>query len=195
MIDPSCSLHDVELIQQVTGDYYYLSSNHYSTKQITDVKISNIVGRLGQGPAIANENQPIILLVSHLDAAGLAPGLAFGANSAASGVVAILEVVRILEKLSKSQKSQPKADVMVLLSGAGKFNYFGTKRWLDDTTEGSDAGLLTRIQYAICLDSVATGEPLRVFVSRPPREDSASFRVLEVNWCLRVLSGVYRLLF
>ncbi|OWA50521.1 Nicalin-1 [Hypsibius exemplaris] len=168
-----------ELLQQVTGDYYYLSSSLYAPKQITDVKITNFVGRLGQGPAIASESQPVILLVAHLDAAGIAPSLSYGANSDASGVAVILETIRVLEKLFKSQKSPPKSDIMVLVSGAGKFNYFGTKKWLDETAEGSDAALLTRIQYAVCLDGVGKSDQLRAFVSRPPREGSASFRVLE----------------
>lgn len=63
-----------ELMQQITGDYFYLSSNQYSVKQLNDAKATNFVGRLGSGSAVgASENQGVILLVAHLDAFGVAP--------------------------------------------------------------------------------------------------------------------------
>ncbi|GAV03462.1 hypothetical protein RvY_13881 [Ramazzottius varieornatus] len=169
-----------ELMQQITGDYFYLSSNQYSVKQLNDAKATNFVGRLGSGSAVGgSENQGVIVLVAHLDAFGVAPSLSFGANSDASGVAAVAETVRVLSKLSRSQKSSPKIDLMVLISGGGKYNFFGTKKWLDEQGENAESSLASRIRYAVCVDGVGNGGQLRTYVSRPPKEGSTIGRSLQ----------------
>ena len=58
--------------------------------------------------------------------------LSFGGDSNGSGVVALLEIARLFSKLYMSSRSHAKYNLLFLLSGGGKFNYQGTKRWIED---------------------------------------------------------------
>lgn len=171
-----------ELLQQVTGDYYYISSSLYSSKVISDVKISNMIGRIGESSSLQSaDQQPVIVLVAHLDCTGVAPGLSYGANSDASGIVAVLEIVRMLGKVVRTQKSSPKTDIIILLSSGGKFNFFGTKKWLEEQTDTTEGSLTGRIQYAVCFDGIGGQFPPNVYVSRPPKEGSPTAKILQVS--------------
>ena len=56
-------------------------------------------------------------------------------------------------------------------SGGGKFNYQGTKRWLEDSLDHTDSSLLQdNVAFVLCLDTVGRGSHLRLHVSKPPRE-------------------------
>ncbi|XP_055328338.1 BOS complex subunit NCLN-like [Paramacrobiotus metropolitanus] len=170
-----------ELLQQVIGDYYYISSSSYSAKAIGDVKMSNLIGRIGDEASLqSSEQQPMIVLVAHLDAIGVAPGLSYGANSDASGVAVLLEIVRILSTLKQTQRSTPKRELLVLISAGGKFNFLGTKKWLSEQVDATESSLLGKIQYAVCLDGVGEDFPPKVYVSRPPKEGSPAHRLFEV---------------
>jgi len=66
-------------------------------------------------------------------------------------------------------------NVLFLLSAAGKFNYQGSKRWLEDAQEASGAAdsstaLLNSAKLVLCLDSLAatSANSLRMHVSKPP---------------------------
>ena len=66
--------------------------------------------------------------------------LSFGGDSNGSGVVALLEIARLFSKLYMSSRSHAKYNLQFLLSGGGKFNYQGTKRWIEDQLD--TAGML-----------------------------------------------------
>ena len=76
---------------------------------------------------------------------------------------------------------------MFLLASGGHFNYFGTKKWLEDHLDTHSSELLSDVKFSICLDSlgnvdvsegVAAKANLNMHVSKPPKEDSHAGRFL-----------------
>jgi len=63
-------------------------------------------------------------------------GLSYGADSNGSGAVALLELMRIFQRLFSSS-NKPEYNIAFLLSGSAKLNYFGTKKWLEEMRESS----------------------------------------------------------
>jgi hypothetical protein len=61
--------------------------------------------------------------------------MADGADSNGSGVIALLELARLFSKLYTNSRTHAKYNLIFLLSGGGKFNYQGTKRWIEDNIE------------------------------------------------------------
>jgi hypothetical protein len=68
--------------------------------------------------------------------------LSFGADSNASGVSMLLELARLFSHLYTSSKSHAHYNIIFLLSGAGKLNYQGSKKWLDDQLDSVDGSLI-----------------------------------------------------
>ena len=94
----------------------------------------------------------------------------------------------MFSKIYKSMKTQPSVNLVFLLSSGGKFNYFGTKKWLENHLDSSSSSeLLSDVMFVLCLDSVgnarlsaqnenANKRSLNMHVSKPPKEDSHSGR-------------------
>lgn len=68
---------------------------------------------------------------------------------------------------------------MFLLSGGGKFNYLGTRKWLEDQLDNSETSILNEVDYILCLDSIGGSNQLFMHVSKPPRENSPGFKLVE----------------
>ena len=68
--------------------------------------------------------------------------LSFGADSNASGVSMLLELVRLFSHLYANPKSHAHYNIIFLLSGAGKLNYQGSKKWLEDQLDVLDSSLI-----------------------------------------------------
>ena len=108
-----------------------------------------------------------------------------------------MELARLFSRIYKSSKTQPPVNLVFLLSGGGKFNYFGTKKWLEnhlDSTSSSE--LLSDVKFCLCLDTIGSvhssaqtssdeenekksnpnSRQLNMHVSKPPKEDSHSGR-------------------
>lgn len=88
------------------------------------------------------------------------------------------------------------------MSGGGKFNYQGTKRWIEDAldnpTSSSEtvSSLLANVDVVLCLDSLATNpDQLHVHVSKPPKEDTPTHamysQIQKVSTADNVLSITY----
>lgn len=141
------------------------------SKPLPDFQITNIQGRLaGYG---IEEQLPNVVIVAHYDSFGIAPGLSEGADSNGSGVIALLELARLFSKLYTNSRTHAKYNLVFLLTGGGKLNYQGTKRWIEDTLESADNNQLLDVAYVLCLDTIGSGNTLNLHVSKPPREDSA----------------------
>lgn len=98
----------------------------------------------------------------------------------------------ILCRFYKSSKTQPSANLVFLLASGGHFNYFGTKKWLEDHLDTSSISeLLSDVKFSICLDSLGnvdvseargaaagTRANLNMHVSKPPKEDSHAGKFL-----------------
>ncbi|XP_076465147.1 BOS complex subunit ncln-like [Babylonia areolata] len=158
------------LLSSATANGFQLVVGGAQAKALPDFQITNIQGRLsGHG---IEEQLPTIVITAHYDATGVAPGLAYGADSNGSGVVALLELARLFAKLYTNSRTHAKYNLVFLLSGGGKFNYQGTKRWIEDNMDSTDSNLLSDVAFVVCLDSLGAGESLHLHVSKPPKEDS-----------------------
>ncbi|CAG2114386.1 unnamed protein product, partial [Medioppia subpectinata] len=160
-----------KLYDSVTTNGHQLVVSALPAAPVKDTIITNIQAKLiGAG---VEDQMPTIAVVAHYDAFGLAPELSFGADSNGSGVTALLELIRLFSKLYSNSKTQPKVNLLFLLSSAGKFNYFGTKKWIDQQLDGNEGSLLTDSLFTICLDSLADRDRnsgLFMHVSKPPKE-------------------------
>ncbi|XP_025076679.1 nicalin-1-like [Pomacea canaliculata] len=158
------------LLSSATANGFQIVVNGAQSKALPDFSVTNLQGRLsGHG---IEEQLPTIVISAYYDATGIAPGLAYGADSNGSGVVALLELARLFSKLYTNSRTHAKYNLVFLLSGGGKFNYQGTKRWIEDNIESTDSNLLADVAFVLCLDSLGSGDSLHLHVSKPPKEDS-----------------------
>ncbi|KAL5003981.1 hypothetical protein ScPMuIL_017437 [Solemya velum] len=159
------------LLSAATANGFQMVINGAQSKSLSDFQITNIQGHLA-GFGI-EEQLPTVAIVAHYDAFGIAPGLAQGADSNGSGVIALLEIARLFSKLYTNSRTHAKYNLIFLLTGGGKFNYQGTKRWIEDNLDSSETNVLSDISYALCLDSLGSTDELYLHVSKPPRDGSA----------------------
>jgi len=143
---------------------------------INEVKVHNIQGWLaGASKGSSGDSLPTIAIVASYDSFGIAPGLATGADSNGSGVVALLELARLYSRLYRGAKTQGEYNILFLLTGAGRMNFVDTKLWL----EKADPRLLETIEFAICLDSIGTGQGLNFHVSRSEKKDQKTKQIYD----------------
>ncbi|CAL8080475.1 unnamed protein product [Calicophoron daubneyi] len=166
------------LLNVIWSTGYRLSVQTAASKPVANAKTVNIEGYLGGG---AGHKKPVILICTHYDAMSSIPGFSFGADANGSGVVVLLELARIFSRLYSDASTSPRYELAFLLTGGGKFNYLGTKRWLDQTVEDSNGlALLDSVVQVLCLEGVGSdkfGEDLYAHVSRPPKDGSFSQRL------------------
>ncbi|XP_073242731.1 BOS complex subunit NCLN-like [Porites lutea] len=156
---------------------YQMVVNVGETKQIKDMAITSLQGKLvGRG---IDEQLPTIAIVTHYDAFGIAPSLSFGADDNGSGVVALLELARLFSRLYSDSRMQARYNLVFFLSGAGKFNYQGTKKWLEDNLDNPETSVLSDVDYVLCLDSIGKTDNLFLHVSKPPKEGTLAFSLVE----------------
>eukprot|EP00088_Acartia_fossae_P036569 TRINITY_DN3777_c0_g1_i2.p1 TRINITY_DN3777_c0_g1~~TRINITY_DN3777_c0_g1_i2.p1 ORF type:complete len:596 (+),score=158.91 TRINITY_DN3777_c0_g1_i2:27-1790(+) len=138
------------------------------------VKDQIVVSASGVLPGSSVDDQiPTIVVVAHYDAGGSAPSLAQGADTNGSGVSILLELARLFSSLYSGSRTQPAYSLVFLLSGGGKLNYAGTKRWLDEHLDLDAASdVLSKVKYVLCLDSLGKDGGLKFHVSKPPKEGS-----------------------
>ncbi|KAL0278855.1 UNVERIFIED_CONTAM: hypothetical protein PYX00_000546 [Menopon gallinae] len=158
-------------LDAVSANGYQIVINANQPSVRTGVQITNIQGKLsGHG---IEENLPTIAIVAHYDSYGAAPELAFGGDSNASGVVVLLELARIFSMLYSNSKTHAPYNFIFLLSGAGKFNYLGSKKWLEDQIDGVESSIVQDAAFVLCLDSLSSNTTLHLHVSKPPKETSS----------------------
>ncbi|XP_070154694.1 BOS complex subunit NCLN [Polyergus mexicanus] len=137
----------------------------------TDIKVATLHGKLtGTG---AEEKLPTIAIVTYYDSAGVAPELSFGADSNASGIAMLLEIARLFSALYSTGRSRPQYNLVFIATGAGKLNYQGSKKWLEDQLDGLEGSIIQDAAYVICLDTVSASDSLFMHVSKPPKENSS----------------------
>uniref|UniRef100_A0A8C2X578 BOS complex subunit NCLN n=1 Tax=Cyclopterus lumpus TaxID=8103 RepID=A0A8C2X578_CYCLU len=120
------------------------------------------------------EDAPTVVITAHYDSYGLAPWLSYGADSNGSGVTILLELVRLFQKLFSSPSTRPRYHLMFSLTGGGKYNFLGTKRWIEDNLDHAESSLLhDNVAFVLCLDTLANSDELYVHVSRPPKPDTS----------------------
>jgi len=165
------------LVSAAYANGFQLVVNGGQSKALNDFQVVNIQGKLaGYG---VEDQLPTIAIVAHYDAHGVAPSLSFGADSNGSGVAALLELARLFSKLYTNSRTHAKFNLLFLLSGAGKYNYQGTKRWIEDQLDNAESSLLTDVSYVLCLDSLGQGDSLHLHVSKPPKLGSPGDALLK----------------
>ncbi|XP_061093828.1 BOS complex subunit ncln isoform X2 [Conger conger] len=175
------------LLHTATANGFQMVTSGAQSKAVSDWAITSIEGRLaGEG----GEDLPTIVLVAHYDSFGVAPWLSYGADSNGSGVSVLLELARLFSRLYSYKRTRAGYNLLFFVSGGGKFNYQGTKRWLEDNLDHTDSSLLQdNVAFVLCLDTLGSGDSLHLHVSKPPKEGSpqhALLRELET-----VVSGQY----
>lgn len=78
-------------------------------------------------------NEYILLLLQELS---------FGADSNASGISMLLEIVRLFSALYSTGWSRPQYNLVFIVTGAGKLNYQGSKKWLEDQLDGLEGSII-----------------------------------------------------
>ncbi|XP_035008058.1 nicalin-1-like [Hippoglossus stenolepis] len=149
--------------------FQILVSNNSPIKPITDTSISTLEGVL---PG-AGEDVPTIVITAHYDSYGLAPWLSHGADSNGSGVTVLLELARLFQILYSSSSTRPQYNLMFSLTGGGKYNFLGTKRWIEENLDHAESSLLhDNVAFVLCLDTLANADELYMHVSRPPKPET-----------------------
>ena len=114
-----------------------------------------------------SESLPTIAIVTYYDAFSVVPELTLGVDSNGSGVVVLLELVRILKKLY-AQSPAP-YNILFILAASGTVNFQGLRHFLS-TEEQELQKIRGGILFALCLDAVGLGEDLTLHVSRFHKE-------------------------
>ncbi|XP_053172174.1 nicalin-1-like [Scomber japonicus] len=149
--------------------FQILVSNNAPIKAITDNAIVTLEGVL---PG-AGEDVPTIVITANYDSYGLAPWLSYGADSNGSGVTILLELARLFQKLYSNSSTRPPYHLMFSLTGGGKHNFLGTKRWIEENLDHAESSLLhDNVAFVLCLDTLANADELYMHVSRPPKPDT-----------------------
>ncbi|CAG0885200.1 unnamed protein product [Cyprideis torosa] len=156
------------LVSAVIANGFQLYVGGPQPNALSDAKISSLQGLLrGLG---AEESLPTIAVVAHYDAFGIAPGLSFGADSNASGMAILLELIWIFSTLYSNSRTHGKGNLLFFVSGGGKINYQGSKKWLEDQLDGLEAGILQDCDFTLVLDTLGQGNKIRMHVSKPPKD-------------------------
>jgi len=165
------------LVAGISSSGYQLVVSASTPQPVKDQGVVSVAGQLtGAG---GDDQPPTIVVVAHYDTAASAPSLAVGADSNGSGVAILLELARLFSGLYASSRSHPTGSIVFLLSGGGKINYAGTKRWLEEHLDmDTTSDTLANVQFVLCLDSLARNESLKLHVSKPPKEGSSGEKFL-----------------
>ncbi|XP_022532237.1 nicalin-1-like [Astyanax mexicanus] len=156
--------------------FQILVSNNAPIKPITNNSIITLEGVL---PGVG-EDPPTIAITAHYDSFGLAPWLAYGADSNGSGVAILLELARLFQRLYSDPRNKAPYHLLFSLTGGGKYNFLGTKRWLEENMDHAESSLLhDSVAFVICLDSLGSGDELFLHVSRPPKPGTPQYGFIQ----------------
>ncbi|XP_026200896.1 nicalin-1 isoform X1 [Anabas testudineus] len=165
------------LLHTATANGFQMVTSGAQSKAISDWAITSLEGRLA---GVGGEDLPTIVVVAHYDSFGVAPWLSYGADSNGSGVSMLLELARLFSKLYTYKRTHAGYNLLFFASGGGKFNYQGTKRWLEDNLDHTDSSLLQdNVAFVLCLDTLGNGDSLHLHVSKPPKEGTPQYSLLK----------------
>lgn len=165
------------LLHTATANGFQMVTSGAQSKAVNDWAITSLEGRLA---GVGGEDLPTIVVVAHYDSFGVAPWLSYGADSNGSGVSMLLELARLFSKLYTYKRTHAAYNLLFFVSGGGKFNYQGTKRWLEDNLDHTDSSLLQdNVAFVLCLDTLGNGDSLHLHVSKPPKEGTPQYALLK----------------
>ncbi|MBN3303152.1 NCLN protein, partial [Amia calva] len=165
------------LLHTATANGFQMVTSGAQSKAVSDWAITSLEGKLA---GVGGEDLPTIVLVTHYDSFGVAPWLSYGADSNGSGMSILLELARLFSRLYTYKRTHAGYNLLFFVSGGGKFNYQGTKRWLEDNLDHTDSSLLQdNVAFVLCLDTLGNGDSLHLHVSKPPKEGSPQHTLLK----------------
>ncbi|KAF5909827.1 nicalin isoform X1, partial [Clarias magur] len=164
------------LLHSATANGFQMVTSGAQSKAVSDWAITSLEGKLA---GAGGDDLPTIVLVAHYDSFGVAPWLSYGADSNGSGVTMLLELARLFSRLYSHKRTHAGYNLLFFLSGGGKFNYQGTKRWLEDNLDHTESSLLQdNVAFVLCLDTLGHGDSLYLHVSKPPKEGTPQYALL-----------------
>lgn len=176
------------LMNTISASGYQVVVGTGIPSQNNNIKIATIHGKLSGSPS--EEKLPTIALIAHYDSSSMITELSSGAESNASGVSMLLEIARIFSSLYSISKSRPKYNIVFVLTGAGKLNYYGSKKWLEDQFDGSDNSIIQDASYVICLEAVSKYNNIYLHVSKPPKDNSfGNLFYKELNYVAKTIDN------
>ncbi|KAK9892946.1 hypothetical protein WA026_022817 [Henosepilachna vigintioctopunctata] len=160
------------LFSSVAANGYQIVISPGTPNLKKDIKITTIQGQLVANN-LKDEKISTIAIIAHYDSFGIAPELSFGADSNGSGVAVLFELIRIFSDLYEDPKTHGKANIIFLLTGGGKINFMGSKKWLEDQLDSLDGSIVQDSAFVMCLDTLGNSDSLYMHVSKPPKEGTA----------------------
>ncbi|XP_075062627.1 BOS complex subunit NCLN [Mixophyes fleayi] len=165
------------LLHTATANGFQMVTSGAQSKAVSDWLVASVEGRLA---GLGSEDLPTIAIVAHYDSFGVAPWLSYGADSNGSGVAILLELARLFSRLYTYKRTHASYNLLFFASGGGKFNYQGTKRWLEDHLDHTDSSLLQdNVAFVLCLDTIGSENDLYLHVSKPPKEGTLQHTFLK----------------
>ena len=152
----------------IKENYLHFSLNSKEPKLKNNLNLENIYGFL-EVPSQNGARNPVIAIVAHYDSLGVVSDLPQGLNSNGSGILVLLELIRIISKLYENYENIIKYDILFVLTSAGNENFKGTDIFLNNL----EPSINENLQYVLCLDSLGSldnEDNLYLHISRFPRE-------------------------
>jgi len=152
----------------VKESYLHFSLSIKEPKLKKSLNLENIYGFL-EVPSQTGSPNPIIAIVAHYDSLGIISDLPQGINSNGSGIIALLELIRIISKIYENYETVIKYDILFVLTSAGNENFKGTETFINNL----EPSVSENLQYVLCLDSIGSlneKDNLFLHLSRYPRE-------------------------
>ena len=152
----------------IKENYLHFSLSLKEPKLKKSLNLENIYGFL-EAPSQTGAPNPIIAIVAHYDSLGVISDLPQGVNSNGSGIIVLLELIRILSKIYENYETMIKYDILFVLTSAGNENFKGTDIFLNNL----EPSISENLQYVLCLDSLGSlneENDLYLHLSRYPRE-------------------------
>uniref|UniRef100_A0A915D332 BOS complex subunit NCLN n=1 Tax=Ditylenchus dipsaci TaxID=166011 RepID=A0A915D332_9BILA len=139
------------LYNSVAANNFQISSSNSATSNLVTLKNYNVLGHLNAG----ERGKPYIFVVAYYDTHSMAPvRFNSGVDSNGSGVATLLEILAILSRFYSDAGNRAKYNIVFVLSTAGKFNYQGSRQWIEDFQEKhSDENVV----FSLCLDASRCG--------------------------------------
>ena len=152
----------------IKESYLHFSLSLKEPKLKKSLNLENIYGFL-ESPSQNGAPNPIIAIVAHYDSLGIISDLPHGVDSNGSGIIILLELIRILSKLYENYDNMIKYDILFVLTSAGNENFKGTEVFLNNL----EPSISENLQYVLCLDSLGAlneDNNLYLHLSRYPRD-------------------------
>jgi len=164
--------------QTIDSDQLQFSVSSEEKPVIKNLQQENFYGFIDE----FSENHPTIAVVTYLDSFSIIPELTSGADSNASGLVILLELIRLLKKIVSSQG--PAAyNILFLISSSGTTNFQGLKHWLSAEDQELQQ-IRGSISFALCLDTLGTTENIYMHTTRFQKEGEVDLSNLYLQFNL-----------